>query len=172
MADIKKPSDLMHALPAQAKRLRKMERQLAVARADSSVVATSQTTTSSSAVSLATADTVTVVTTKLCLIHIYVTVTARTTAGTCRVYLFDHDANAGAGSSNEILNTTSATDDELATADFTSFGNVPSGTPITFANTSSWTTPDGPHKFSLRYLTSSGTATFSNRKLFAWVQPF
>ena len=172
MADLNSRKDLLTSLPFSERRLKSVERQLAVPRTSASIVATSQTTSSASAVALTTADTVKIVTTKLCLIHIYVTVTARTTAGTCRVYLFDHDANAGAGSSNEILNTTSATDDVLATADFTSFGNVPSGTPITFPNTSSWTTSDGPHKFSLQYLTSSGTATFSNRKLFAWVQPF
>ena len=172
MADIKKPADLMHILPAQEKRLKKMERQLAVPRTDVSIVNTTETTNSPTAVALTTADTVTIVTTAVCLIHIYVVVTAKTTAGTCRVYLFDHDATAGAGEAFEILNTTSATDDVLATADFTSFGNVPSGTPITFPNTSTWTTAAGAHKFSLKYLTTSGTATFRNRKLFAWVQPF
>jgi len=172
MADIKKRADLMHILPAQETRLKKMERQLAVPRTDVSVVATSETTTSASPVALTTADTVTVVTTAVCLIHIYVVVTAKTTAGTCRVYLFDHDANAGAGEAFEILNTPDATDDVLATADFTSIGNVPSGTPITFPNTSTWTTATGAHKFSLRYLTTTGTATFRNRKMFAYVQPF
>ena len=172
MAKINSSSDLIASLTDTETRLRRVERQLVVPRTDVSIVNTTETTSSATAVALTTADTVTVVTSRTCLIHIYFTVTAKTTAGTLRVYLFDHDANAGAGSTDEILNTTSATDDVLATSDFSSYGNVPSGTPITFPNTSTWTTATGAHKFSIKYLTTSGTATFRNRKLFAYVQPF
>ena len=172
MAKINSSSDLIASLTDTETRLRRVERQLVVPRTDVSIVNTTETTSSATAVALTTADTVTVVASRTCLIHIYVVVTAKTTAGTCRVYLFDHDATAGAGEAFEILNTTSATDDVMATADFTSFGNVPSGTPITFPNTSTWTTATGAHKFSLKYLTTSGTATFRNRKMFAYVQPF
>ena len=171
MADIKKPADLMNILPAQETRLKKMERQLAVPRTEYSSVATSETTTSATPVALTTADTVTIVTTAVCLIHIYFEVETSVTGGnTASVYVRDHDAANGAGVNTVITATSSATPINLgASSNGTS---VPSGGYLTFTNTPKWDTAVGPHTFSLRYSTSGGTATFTKRKLFAWVQPF
>ena len=172
MADVKKQADLMHILPAQETRLKKMERQLAVPRTYRSVVATSQTTTSASPVALTTADTVTVVTTDVCLIHIYYEVEASTTAGTASIFVRDHDAANGVGVNSLGSTIGSSTPTNLAPAAISGGQLVPFGNFLTFTNTPKWDTATGAHTFSLRYSTSAGTATFSNRKLFAWVQPF
>lgn len=171
MADIKKQADLMHILPAQETRIKKMERQLSVPRTEYSSVAASETTTSATAVALTTADTVTVVTSAVCLIHIYFEVTASTTSGTYTIYVRDHDAANGAG-----VNTPAASSSGVPAQNFAPGGtagiNVPLGSYLTFTNTDKWDSAANNHTFSLRYATSAGTATFSNRKLFAWVQPF
>jgi hypothetical protein len=78
MADIKKGSDLITTMGATEKRMKKLERQLAVPRTTSSVITTAQgiTTTSSTpttAVALATTDILTVVTTTRCIIDFYLT---------------------------------------------------------------------------------------------------
>jgi len=171
MADIKKPADLMHILPAQETRIRKMERQLSVPRTEYSSVATSETTTSATAVALTTADTVTVVTTAVCLIHIYFEVVASTTSGTYTIYVRDHDAANGAGVNTVAASSTGASPQNLAPAG-TNGTVVPLGNFLTFTNTPKWDVAANNHTFSLRYSTSAGTATFYNRKLFAWVQPF
>ena len=176
MADIKKPADLMHILPAQEKRLKKMERQLAVPRTEYSSVATSETTTSATPVALTTADTVTIVTTAVCLIHIYFEVETSVTGGnTASVYVRDHDAANGAGVNTEYARSDSATTENVTSIGIpttTDSNLVPRGHYLTFTNTRKWDTAVGPHTFSLRYSTTGGTATFLNRKLFAWVQPF
>lgn len=172
MANIKKPADLMHMLPAQETRLKKMERQLAVPRTEYSSVTTSETTTSATAVALTTADTVTIVTSAVCLIHIYFEVMASTTAGTLSIYVRDHDAANGAGVNTVAAQSVSATPGNIAPSDVAAGVTVPYGNYMTFANTPKWDTATGPHTFSLRYSTTAGTATFYNRKLFAWVQPF
>lgn len=168
MANIKKQADLMHMLPAQETRLKKMERQLAVPRTEYSSVTTSETTTSATAVALTTADTVTIVTSAVCLIHIYFEVMVSTTAGTLSVYVRDEDAavNTGAATSS------SATPQNLCAGAGKGTTVVPSGNYLTFANTPAWASAANNHTFSLRYSTTAGTATFYNRKLFAWVQPF
>jgi len=176
MADIKKPADLMHILPAQETRLKKMERQLAIPRTEVSVVATSQTTTSATPVALTTADTVTIVTTAVCLIHIYFEVETSVTGGnTASIYVRDHDAANGAGVNTEYARSDSATAENSTSIGIpttTDSNLVPRGHYLTFTNTLKWDTATGPHTFSLRYSTTGGTATFLNRKLFAWVQPF
>jgi hypothetical protein len=78
MADVKKGSDLITTLGETEKRLKKVERQLAVPRTTSSVITTAEgiTTTSltgSTPVALATADILTVVTTPRCIIDFYLT---------------------------------------------------------------------------------------------------
>ena len=168
MADIKKQADLMHILPAQETRLKKMERQLAVPRTYVSIVATSETTTSATPVALTTADTVTIVASDACLIHIYFEVMASSTLGTLNVYVRDHDAANGAGVNTLAAQLVSATPTNIAPVGEL----VPSGSYMTFANTPKWDTQTGAHTFSLRYSTTTGTATFYDRKLFAWVQPF
>lgn len=169
MADIKKPADLMHILPVQETRLKKMERQLAVPRTEYSIVTTSETTTSATPVALTTADTVTIVTTAVCLIHIYVELEASVTGSfSATIFVRDHDAANGAGVNTAFQATSSATSTNEA-----SYGTQPPlGRYMTFTNTPKWNTATGPHTFSLRYSTTGGTATFLNRKLFAWVQPF
>ena len=171
MAEINASSNLIASLTDAERRLRRVERQLVVPRTDVSVVTTSQTTTSASPVALTTADQVTVVTSTVCLIHIYFEVQASVTGGnTASVYVRDHDAANGAGVNTVITATSSATPINLgASSNGTS---VPSGGYLTFTNTPKWDTAVGPHTFSLRYSTSGGTATFTKRKLFAWVQPF
>lgn len=171
MAEIAKQADLMHILPAQETRLKKMERQLAIPRTEVSVVATSETTISAAPATLDTADTVTIVTTAVCLIHIYFEVEASTTSGTLSIYVRDHDAANGVGVNTVGATTNSATPTNLcATSGLTTL--PPLGVYFTFTNTPKWDTAIGPHTFSLRYSTTAGTATFLNRKLFAWVQPF
>lgn len=176
MADVKKGSDLITTLGAAEKRLKKVERQLAVPRTSVSVVATSQTTTSATPVALTTADTVTIVTTAVCLIHIYFEVETSVTGGnTASVYVRDHDAANGAGVNTEYARSDSATTENSTSIGIpttTDSNLVPRGHYLTFTNTPKWDTATGPHTFSLRYSTTGGTATFLNRKLFAWVQPF
>ena len=172
MADIRKPADLMHILPAQETRLKKMERQLSVPRIKYSSVATSQTTTSATAVALTTADTVTIVSSAVCLIHIYFEVVASTTSGTLSIYVRDHDAANGVGVNTTAAQTASATPVNVASSDVAAGAIVPYGNYMTFTNTPKWDLAANNHTFSLLYSTTAGTATFSNRKLFAWVQPF
>ena len=172
MADLNSRKDLLTSLPFSTRRLQKIERQLAVPRTDVSVVATSQTTTSATAVSLATADTVTVVTSAVCLIHIYFEVMASTTAGTLSVYVRDHDAGNGVGVNTVCAQTASASPSGIAPSDVAAGVGVPYGNYLTFANTPKWDVAANSHTFSLRYSTTAGTASFYDRKLFAWVQPF
>jgi len=172
MAEIAKQADLMHILPAQETRLKKMERQLAIPRTEVSVVATSETTISAAPATLDTADTVTIVTTAVCLIHIYFEVEASTTSGTLSIYVRDHDAANGVGVNTTAATSSSATPGGLAPSSTSAGVSVPYGSLMTFTNTPKWNTATGPHTFSLRYSTTAGTATFLNRKLFAWVQPF
>ena len=172
MADIKKPADLMHILPAQETRIRKMERQLSVPRTEYSSVATSETTSSATAVALTTADTVTVVTSAVCLIHIYFEVELSTSAGVCSIYVRDHDAANGAGVNTLVAQSSSATPTNVAPTNSFTGATVPYGMYMTFTNTPKWDSAANNHTFSLRYSTTAGTATFAKRKLFAWVQPF
>ena len=172
MADIKKPADLMHMLPAQETRIKKMERQLAVPRTEYSSVTASETTTSATAVALTTANTVTVVTSAVCLIHIYFEVEASTTSGTLSIYVRDHDAANGVGVNTLAATSSSATPSGLAPSNTSAGVSVPYGSYMTFTNTPKWDSAANNHTFSLRYSTTAGTATFSKRKLFAWVQPF
>lgn len=172
MADIKKQADLMHILPAQETRIRKMERQLSVPRTEYSSVAASDTTASSLPVALAAADQVTVVTSAVCLIHIYFEVTASTTAGTLSIYVRDHDAANGAGVNTLAAQTASTSPENVCSSELSRGQIVPYGSFMTFTNTPKWDSAANNHTFSLRYSTTAGTATFVNRKLFAWVQPF
>ena len=176
MAEINASSNLIASLTDAERRLRRVERQLVVPRTDVSVVTTSQTTTSASPVALTTADQVTVVTSTVCLIHIYFEVEASVTGGnTASVYVRDHDAANGAGVDTEYARSDSATPENSTSIGIpttTDSNRVPRGHYLTFTNTPKWDTATGRHTFSLRYSTSGGTATFLNRKLFAWVQPF
>lgn len=172
MADLNSRKDLLTSLPFSERRLESIERQLAVPRTNVSVVATSESTTSSTAVSLATADTVTVVTSAVCLIHIYYEVMASVTGGTLGIYVRDHDAANGAGVNNLGATTSSATPVNLSPTAGGGGTTVPYGNYLTFANTPKWDVAADNHTFSLQYSTTAGTATFYNRKLFAWVQPF
>lgn len=176
MADLNSRKDLLTSLPFSERRLQSVERQLAVPRTSVSVVTTSQTTTSASPVALTTADTVTVVTSAICLIHIYFEVKASVTGGnTASVYVRDHDAANGAGVDTEYARSDSATPENSTSIGIpttTDSNLVPRGHYLTFTNTPKWDTATGRHTFSLRYSTTGGTATFLNRKLFAWVQPF
>lgn len=171
MAEINSSGDLIASLTDTERRLKRVERQLVVPRTDVSVVATSQTTTSATAVALTTDDTVTVVASLTCLIHVYFEVMASTTSGTYTIYVRDHDAANGAGVNTVAASSTGASSQNLAPAG-TSGTVVPLGNYLTFTNTPKWDTQIGKHTFSLRYSTTAGTATFYNRKLFAWVQPF
>jgi len=172
MAEINSSGDLIASLTDTERRLKRVERQLVVPRTDVSVVATSQTTTSATAAALTTADTVTIVASLTCLIHVYFEVMASTTSGTLSVYVRDHDAANGAGVNTVAAQSSSATPGNIAPSDVAAGVSVPYGNYMTFANTPKWDTQIGKHTFSLRYSTTAGTATFYNRKLFAWVQPF
>lgn len=177
MADIKKPSDLMHALPAQAKRLRKMERQLAVARTAISSISGSGTRPASTrgllTAGTTTRDQVTVVTTLRCLISVVVEVTLQTSDATfaANVYLIDDTT----GAQYKLLSTNSTSAQLRRSAQGSSSGALDPvlGGAVSFAPPAAWSPATGAHSFSL-YYEADGTATItvSNRKLFAWVQPF
>lgn len=173
MADLNSRKDLLTSLPFSERRLKSVERQLAVPRTNVSVVATSESTTSSTAVSLATADTVTVVTSAVCLIHIYYEVMASATASnSLTIYVRDHDAANGAGVDNPGITLSTVTPANVCPTSGGGGTFVPYGNYLTFANTPKWNVAADNHTFSLRYSTTGGTATFYDRKLFAWVQPF
>ena len=176
MADVKQQADLMHSLPFNERRLKKVERQLSVPRNDYSIVATEQTMPyAASPAALATADTVQLVTTDFCIISFYIEVSIKTDNAEAigRVYLRDVDGSI----TTQVLSldgTVYGTRGSVAGSIFgTEPGAVPNG-PITQMMNTAWTGGAGKHTWSLLYDCEpvGQTATFKDRKLFAWVTPF
>jgi len=175
MADVKRQADLMHSLPFNERRLKKVERQLSVPRNDYSIVATEQTMPyAASPAALATVDTVQLVTTDFCLISFYIEVSIKTdsAAAVGRVYLRDVDS----ATTTHVLivaGTVYETQGSVAGSFGGAPGAYPNG-PITQMMNTAWTGGAGKHTWSLLYdcNTVGQTATFKDRKLFAWVTPF
>jgi len=175
MADIKRQADLMHSLPFNERRLKKVERQLSVPRNDYSIVATEQTMPyAASPAALATVDTVQLVTTDFCLISFYIEVSIKTdnAAASGRVYLRDVDSST----TTQVLGvggTVYGTQGSAAGSFAGSNPGVRNG-PITQTMNTAWTGGAGKHTWSLLYDcdTVGQIATFKDRKLFAWVTPF
>ena len=176
MADIKQQADLMHTLPFNERRLKKVERQLSVPRNDYSIVATEQTMPyAASPAALSTVDTVQLVTTDFCIISFYIEASIKTdyVAAIGRVYLRDVDS-ATTTQVLSLMGSSYGTQGSVAGSITGSKpGAVPNG-PITQTMNTAWTGGAGKHTWSLLYDcdTVGQTATFKNRKLFAWVTPF
>ena len=183
MADVKKGSDLITTMGDTENRMKKIERQLAVPRRAVSSVVTEETTVSLTATPLTSTDSVDVVVTAQCLIHVYCQMEMKHSSGSfqARAYLaFDGVSSAG----NEILRTSSSSyvlakssPRTVVSAGGTAGEN---GGPITFVNTAIYaggqlpaSLAAGKHTISLVFLSGgAGTASFKNRILTAWVQPF
>jgi hypothetical protein len=184
MADIKKGSDLITTLRANEKRLKKLERQMAVQRkGSSSVEITPGSRTSATpgvlTSGLTTLDRVTVLTTNRCVIQIVVEVALQTSnaAFAATVHLYDETTN----NSIQIFSTNSSTGarrkrivpgSTIGAPEGAVFG--PLGGTFAFPIPDQWG-PDsaGPHSFYLFYACEGGaTVTAFDRKMFAWVTPF
>ena len=188
MADIKKGSDLITTLGETEKRLKKVERQLAVPRKGASSIVTEQSTVGTGTESFA-GETVTVVTTANCLIHFFLQMDAKTSsaAAPCTVAIksvetsdqfvcFRVDSQAF-----ERFATAPGTGSTLA-ADFVAqsdilpgiFNSLRGGVLTVPSPLDGWATSAGPHEFTISYNqpTSGQTLTVKNRKFFAWAQPF
>jgi len=176
MADVKRQADLMHSLPFNERRLKKVERQLSVPRNDYSIVATEQTMPyAASPAALSTVDTVQLVTTDFCIISFYIEASIKTdyVVAIGRVYLRDVDS-ATTTQVLSLVGSSYGTQGSVAGSITGSKpGAVPNG-PITQTMNTAWTGGAGKHTWSLLYDcdTVGQTATFKNRKLFAWVTPF
>ena len=189
MADIKKGSDLITTMGDTEKRLKKLERQLAVPRKGASSIVTEQSTVGTGTESFAN-ETVTVVTTANCLIHFFLQMDAKTSlaAAPCTVRIESvetserFDCFEVTSTSFRRFATAPGTGATAGEADFTSESGVP---PFTFNSLKGgvltvasplegWATSAGPHEFTISYTqaTSGETLTVKNRKFFAWVQPF
>jgi len=178
MADIKKGSDLITTMGATEKRLKKLERQLAVPRRGASSVITEETTFTNNYTPIE--DQVTVVTTANCLVHIYFQLQAKVGSGDeVQVYLRNNTANTLSYYFSVVDN------------DFALYRSAP-GTKYqaTFPNTGAFTNDDlddgarggflifpiniaRPTNFGFLFNIPSGDSiTIKNRSLYVWVQPF
>lgn len=170
MPDINAPANLTDYLAERDTRLRKVERQLAVARTAYSSVATKETTTSSSPVALTTADSVTLNTSTRTLVSFYVRATLENSSGggTSIVYVRDETA----GVNYQVLGTAGTGPFVTVSQPGANAGQVTtSGVPLGgYVNL--YVTTAGSSTFSLRYAVTSGTGSFSNRLLLATAQPF
>jgi hypothetical protein len=183
MADVKKGSDLITTLGDTEKRMKKLERQMAVRRkGSSSVEITSGSRTSTTpgplTTGLTTLDRVTVVTTNLCVIQIVVEAAIATSnaAFAATVHLVDETTNF----STQVLSTNSTTLIRARTVPGSTIG-ISQGAPFTptgggfaFPILEQWGAASaGPHSFYLYYAAEGGaTVTAQDRKIFAWVTPF
>jgi hypothetical protein len=179
MADVKKGSDLITTMGATEKRLKKVERQLAVPRKGSSSIVTEESVLTG--VFSSTGDSVTVVATANCLVHLFFTLQAKVSTATAAtgyiadttfqsiLYNFEVD-----DTSFLTYASSPATRYEIASplndsTDWrtTNLGNIYGGVltkPYAVA---------GPITFELQFsVAAASTLTIKNRKLFAWVQPF
>ncbi len=170
MAEIRKGSDLIRTMGETEGRLKKVERQMAVQRKGASSVVAEEQTLSAGATVLATADAVTLITTSNCLVSFYVQVTLKTSTGSAYVYLSD-DAQS---TTLQVIRTADPVFETRGmrpgTVDGEGFdpGQLAPVYPMVFVMTTA-----GKHKWKLVYsVDGGGTATFKDRKLFAWVTPF
>jgi hypothetical protein len=177
MADVKKGSDLITTMGETEKRIKKLERQLAVPRKGASSVVTEESTTSSPTINYS-GETVTVVPTANCLVHFFLQLDAKQSSGRGAVYLQDVTAN------NYVYLI--IVDDTVYRTYSSAPGSNPDPTVFTYHNGPDWQigttggaitvpyTTAGSRTFRLGYacIDAVGTFTVKNRNLFAWVQPF
>jgi hypothetical protein len=176
MADIKKSNDLITTLGMTEKRLKSIERQLAVARKGSSSIVTEESNATGSIIEYS-GESVTVVATANCLIHFFLQLDAKKSSGRGFVYLNDVTANSYV----YLL----VVEDTV----YRTYSSAPGGTPdpaaFPYYEGTNWQigstgglvtvpyTSAGPREFRIGYSTDgAGTLTFKNRNLFASVQPF
>ncbi len=189
MADVSKGKDLIETMTSAEKRLKKIERQLAVARKGASSIVTEQSTVGTGTQSFA-GETVTVVTTANCLIHFFLQIDAKVSlsAATGNIAIVDVETNEqfvcfSVDSQNYARYATAPGNGATLTADFVQrvisppalSGNMLRGGVLTVVSPlDGWATSAGPHEFTISYNqgTSGQTLTIKNRKFFAWVQPF
>lgn len=165
MPDINAPANLTDYLAERDTRLRKVERQLAVARTAYSSVATKETTTSSSPVALTTANSVTLNTSTRTLVSFYVRATLENSSsgGNSIVYVRDETA----GVNYQVLTATGIGPFVTVSQPGSTAGSTALGGYVNL-----YVTTAGSSTFSLRYAVTSGTGSFSNRLLLATAQPF
>jgi hypothetical protein len=188
MADVKKGSDLITTLGETEKRLKKVERQLAVPRKGASSIVTEQSTVGTGTESFAN-ETVTVVTTANCLIHFFLQMDAKTSSASapCTVRIESVETSERfvcfeVTSLGFRRFRTAPGTGSIISADFTSesgvspatFNSLRGGVLTVASPLEGWATSAGPHEFTISYNqpTSGETLTVKNRKFFAWVQPF
>lgn len=165
-------SDLVTTIQDQGARLTKVERQLVVPRVARSFVATKEVTTSTTPVALTTADRVVLTTTTATLINFFVRATVENSNSLFANFIYIRDETAAV---NYQVATVSGTGPFVmaTTPGSTSGVAQTSGAPLAGA-VSLYVTTARPSVFSLRFASSSAssTASFSNRLLLAWAQPF
>ena len=179
MADVKKGSDLITTMGDTEKRLKKLERQLAVPRRGSSSVVTEESALTGSFTP--TGDSVTVVATDNCLVHLFLQLDAKVSTATPASCFIDMSPDSGSlygffinntsylsyasasGSLSEVGAPSHATNDWRTNAEL----GAAQGGVITIPHATA-----GPVTFRLLFEISGNTLTIKNRKLFAWVQPF
>lgn len=185
MADIKKRADLMHILPAQETRLKKVERQLAVARQGKSASAATETFTGSGNTGLS----VNVVLTSNCLIHVYAQMELKSSTPAANVeaqlILLGEDPNdfnsvlivqydgTCAAPTVFVSHTTTGRARQFTVTQYDEERNQM----LTFPNLRQ---PDntgvamaaGKYSATLLYATTAGTLTIKNQSLFVSVEPF
>jgi len=179
MADIKKGSDLITTLGDTEKRLKKLERQLAVPRRGSSSVVTEESALTGTFTP--SGDSVTVVATANCLVHLFLQLDAKVSTATPAVGFIKDATNA-----NYIY------DYQIDSTSYLSYACTPASryeaaSPLNDSNDWRTNTTSGaayggaitipyavaePITFQLEFLVGANTLTIKNRKLFAWVQPF
>ena len=183
MADIKKGSDLITTLGDTEKRLKKLERQLAVPRRGSSSIVTEETVITE--VLSASGDSVTVVATANCLVHLFFTLEGKVSDSRAAEGFISDDAFLSYVYAFQVDDTSfltytssSATRYEAASplndsndwraADLTDMFPLIYGGVLTKSYSVA-----GPITFELQFnVKPAATLTIKNRKLFAWVQPF
>jgi hypothetical protein len=187
MADVKKGSDLITTLGDTEKRLKKVERQLAVPRKGASSIVTEQSTVGTTRQTFA-GETVTVVTTANCLIHFFLQIDAKVSVSTAaasigiecvetsELFLCFLVDEGGFTRYRTAPGTGSILDADFSEEDVNfNGGNALRGGVLTVASPlDGWATSAGPHEFTISYSQANPgeTLTVKNRKFFAWVQPF
>lgn len=172
MPDINSSADLTSILSDWETQLRKVERQLAVPRVARSFVATKETTISTTPVPLTTLDRVVVNTTTTTLVTFFVRATVENSSSLFSNFIYIRDETAAI---NYQVATVSGTGPFVmaTTPGSTSGVAQTSGAPLA-GTVSLYITTANSSVFSLMFASSSGsnTASFSNRLLLAWAQPF
>ena len=178
MADVRQGSDLIKTLGETEKRLKKLERQLAVPRRGSSSIVTEETVITELA--SATGDSVTVVATANCLVHLFFTLTGKVSDSRAAegfiyddtfssyVYAFEID-----DTSFQTYAPSSATRGDPSTLSFSYDWRAADPDEIVGGVLTKSYSVAGPITFELQFnVKPAATLTIKNRKLFAWVQPF